>query len=292
MSQTSDAMELREEDITKHLAVAQSLLEGFDHAPRIGKPTGDAPRAERSSGIGTRRRFRSTTPGLATRRSVPTGAVQLFARIQGADDGDTLVTPLQATVMHALRRAVAIALAVAENVAEHSGLGDLKRANLEGSLPPARKSEFSELLAAEALVTLYVFGNAAAYLLSAHLPEVAVEVGDVEEVLTDNGQTALHGAMWELDRDIAAHAQDDARLVATVGAFAEALMEKVGLRAQTAPRLEAFKSAAWRVEADDFTVRGFSPASKAKSTKLTMSFKKPNEVVGNHIAKYLSLIHI
>ncbi len=289
MSQTSDAMEIREEDIKKHISVAGALLEGFDHAPRIGTATGaDAP-AEKSSGIGTRRRFRSTTPGLVTQRNVASSGVQLLARIAGADDGDTLVSPIQATVMHALRRAVAIALAVAENYADQSGLGDLKRANLEGSLPAARKTEFSEMLAGEALVTLYVFGNAAAYLLSSHLSETTVEVGEVDEVLTDNGQVALHGALWELDQDIAAHAQDDARLVATVSAFAEMLMEKVAMRAQTAPRLEAFKGASWRVEADDFTVSGFSPASKAKSTTLTMTFKKPNEVVGNHIAKYQAM---
>ncbi|MEH6520379.1 AAA family ATPase [Sulfitobacter sp.] len=288
MSQTSDQMELREEDIVKHTVMAQSLIEGFDHAPRIGKSV-DAPTTERSSGVGTRRRFRSTTPGLVTQRRTASGAVQLIARIEGADDDDALMSPLQSTVLHALRRAISIALAVAENFAEQSSLGDLKRANLEGSLPAARKAEFSELLAAEALVTLYVFGNATAYLLSTHLTEATVEVGEVEEVLTDNGQTALHGALWELDQDIAAHAQDDQRLVATVSAFAEMLMEKVALRATTAPRLDAFAAAAWHVEADDFTVRGFSPSSKAKSSKLTMTFKKPNEVVGNHIAKYQSM---
>jgi hypothetical protein len=281
-------MELREEDISKHVSVAQALLEGFDHAPRIGKAIGEEA-AEKSSGIATRRRFRSTTPGLVTRRRAVSGAVQLMARVEAADGDDALISPLQATVLHGVRRGIAIALAVAENFAEHSGLGDLKRANLEGSLPTARKSEFSELLGAEALVTLYVFGNATAYLLSSHLTEVSVEVGDVDEVLTDNGQTALHGALWELDQDIAAHASDDVRLVATVSAFAEMLMEKVALRAQTAPRLEGFKAASWRVEADDFNISGFSPASKAKSTTLTMSFKKPNEVVGNHIAKYQSM---
>lgn len=288
MSQTSDKMELREEDIAKHVSVAQALIEGFDHAPRIAK-SADAPAAERSSGIGTRRRFRSTTPGLVTQRRTASGAVQIIARVEGADGDDALMSPLQATVLHALRRAIAISLAVAENFAEQCGLGDLKRANLEGSLPAARKAEFSELLSAEALVTLYVFGNATSYLLSAHLPEAAVEVGDVDEVLTDNGQTALHGVLWELDQDIAAHASDDTRLVATVSAFAEGLMEKVALRASTAPRLEAFNAAAWHVEADDFTVQGFTPATAAKSSTLTMTFKKPNEVVGNHIAKYQSM---
>ncbi|MGC1504975.1 MAG: ATP-binding protein, partial [Sulfitobacter sp.] len=288
MSETSDAMELREEDIAAHVAVAQSLLEGFDHAPRIGTAVGGAV-TEKSSGIGTRRRFRTTTPGLVTQRRTASGAVSLIGRVAGADDGDGLMSPLQATVLHVVRRAIAIALAVAENVADQSGLGDLKRVNLEGSLPAARKAEFSELLAAEALVTLYVFGNATAYLLSAHLPEVAVEVGEVEEILLDNGQTALHGVLWELDQDIGKHGSDDAHVVATVAAFAEQVMEKVALRAQAAPRLEGFSNASWRVEADDFTVSGFSPASKAKSTKLTMTFKKPNEVVGNHIAKYQSM---
>ncbi|MEO0669395.1 MAG: ATP-binding protein [Pseudomonadota bacterium] len=288
MTQTADQMELREQEITAHYPMALAMLQGFDHAPRIGKGK-EAPAQERSSGVGTRRRFRSTTPGLVTRRTTPTGAVQIMATIEGADEDDALMSPVQATVLNALRRAISIALAVAENYASVSGLGDLKRANLEGALPAARKTEFAELLAAEALITLYVFGNATAYLLSAHQTEVTVEVGEVEEVLTDNGQTALHGILWELDQDIAAHAPDDAHLVAAITAFAEALMEKVSLRAQTAPRLAAFQSASWHVEADDFTVQGFTPATKAKSSTLTMTFKKPNEVVGNHIAKYQAM---
>ena len=288
MSQTSDQMELREQEITAHYPMALAMLQGFDHAPRIGKGTA-ASAVERSSGMGTRRRFRSTTPGLVTRRTTPTGAVQLMATIEGADDDDALMSPVQATVLNALRRAISIALAVAENYASLSGLGDLKRANLEGALPAARKTEFTELLAAEALITLYVFGNATAYLLSAHQTEVTVEVGEVEEILTDNGQTALHGILWELDQDIATHAPDDTHLVATITAFAEACMEKVALRAQTAPRLVAFTAASWRVEADDFTVQGFTPASRATSSTLTMTFKKPNEVVGNHIAKYQAM---
>ncbi|MEX0370984.1 MAG: ATP-binding protein [Tateyamaria sp.] len=288
MSQTSDQMELREAEITAHYPMALSMLQGFDHAPRIGKGK-EAPQQERSSGVGTRRRFRNTTPGLVTRRTVPTGAVQLMSTIEGADDDDALMSPVQATVLNALRRAISIALAVADNYAAVSGLGDLKRANLEGALPAARKTEFAELLAAEALITLYVFGNATAYLLSAHQTEVTAEVGEVEEILTDNGQTALHGILWELDQDIATHAPDDTHLVATITAFAEALMEKVSLRAQNAPRLAPFTGASWHVEADDFIVQGFTPATKAKTQTLTMTFKKPHEVVGNHIAKYQAM---
>ena len=288
MSRTSDLMELREEDIRKHYETAAAMLEGFDHTPRIAKAH-EAAKEERSSGIGTRRRFRTTTPGLVTRSTARPVGVQILARIEAADGDDPLVSPTQASVMAGLRRAVAIAQAVAENYGDATGLSDLKRANLESALPADRKNEFSELLTAEALITLHVFGNATAFLLSPHLSEVSVEVGEVEEVLTDNGQLALHGALWELDQDIAALAGDDARLIACVCAFAEQLMDKVALRAQSAGRLEPFAGAAWKVEADDFAIRGFQPARAAKGSTLTMTFKQPHEVVGNHIAKYQAL---
>ncbi|QBF33167.1 ATP-binding protein [Thalassococcus sp. S3] len=289
MSLTSDQMELRETEIVAHYPAALALLQGFDHAPRIAAATTPAPAEERSAGIGTRRRFRSTTPGLVTERAARSEGVQLLARIAEVDAEEALTSPAQATVMHALRRSVAISLAVAEAYASQTALADLKRANLAGSLAAGKKTEFTELLAAEALITAQVFGCAIAQLMAAHQGEITVEVGEVEELLTENGQLALHGLLWELDQDLARHANDDAHLIGTVTAFAEQVMEKTALRAQTAPRLEPFRAASWKVEADDLVIRGFEPASKAKATTLTMTFKQPNEVVGNHIAKYQAM---
>lgn len=288
MSQTTDQMELREEDIRRHYPAALALLEGFDHAPRIATGAAAAP-VERSAGIGTRRAFRSTTPGLVTRRVARTEGIQIATRIESMEAGEGLMSPLQATVLQTLRRALAIALAVGEQFADRTGLKDLKRANLEGTLPAARSAEFGELLSAEALAVLYLFGSATAFLLGPHAGEEQVEIGTVEEVLTENAQLALHGALWGLDQDIGSHATTETRLVATVLAFAEALMEKLSSRAATAPRLAAFTAAHWKVEADGFSVQGFSPARAKSGTTLTMTFKKPHEVVGNHIAKYQSL---
>ncbi|MEM8577564.1 MAG: ATP-binding protein [Pseudomonadota bacterium] len=284
MSETADQMELREEQIVAHYPVALAMLQGFDHAPRIGMDR--ATQAERSAGLGTRRRFRSTTPGLATRRTVPAGGVHL---IETVERGEDLPSAQQAAVLTALRRAIAIALAAAETYADASGLAALKRANLDGALAEARKAEFEQLLTAEALITLHVFANALAWLLRVHTPDKAIEIGDVEEVLTQNGQLALHGALWELDQDIAALAPEDGALLATCTAFAEALMEKVQRRAEAAPGLEPFTALRLRVEADDLTLGGFTPAGRARSQPLTMQFKKPHEVVGNHIAKSQAL---
>ena len=224
---------------------------------------------------------------MVTRSPARPGGVRLAERVEGLGDG--LLSPLQASALNALRRALAVALALGETVAAQSGLAELKKANLEGRLTDARRSEFTELLAAEALTVLYTFANAAAFLLAPHLSSTAVEIGEVEEVLTDNAPLALQGALWELDQDIGALAGDEGRLVSVIGAFAEALMRKVALRAEGAPRTGAFTGGSWKVEADGLTLAGFKPARAAKGGALTMQFKKPTEVVGNHIAKYQSM---
>ena len=91
MSLTSDQMELREEDVQKHYAAAYGFLDGFDHTPRIAKGR-EAAAPERSSGIGTRRRFRSTTPGLVTRSTARPEGVHLGESIEAADGDDPLIS--------------------------------------------------------------------------------------------------------------------------------------------------------------------------------------------------------
>lgn len=288
MSLAGDQMELGEEEIRAHYEAALGLLTGFDHSPRLAQAR-VAVAPERSAGLGTRRRFRSTTPGLAGRQGARAEGVRLLDRIEASDGDDALISARQATVMQGLRRALAIAMALGDAYGRATDLARLKRANLEGRLAPADRTAFSELLAGEVLVSLYGFANATAFLLADAAGEVTVEVGAVQEILTDNAPLALQGILWELDQALADHASDEPRMVATVLAFAEQVMDAVALRAQTAPRLAAFAGARYRVEADDLTLAGFTPARHARGSVLTMQFKKPHQVVGNHIAKHQAM---
>ncbi len=287
MSQNTGQMELSEEDIRGHYAAALTMLDGFDHAPRIAKSA--VVTEEKSSGIGTRRAFRSTTPGLVTRSTARAEGVHLRARIEEMEAGEGLLSPLQAAVMQGLRRAIAVARAVGDQYGERTGLADYKRANLQGGLAAAKSGEFSELLTAEALISIHVFASFLSFTLADHATDDSVEIGEVEEILTENGQLALHGLLWELDQCVARFASSEGRLVATVLAFAEAVMEKTTARAGTVARLDPFTQASWKVEADGFVINGFAPARAGKGTTLTMQFKKPHEVVGNHIAKYQAM---
>ncbi|MCC6305665.1 MAG: AAA family ATPase [Rhodobacteraceae bacterium] len=289
MSVAGNLMELREEAIRAHYGAAAALLQGFDHTPRLARARAPALAvAERSPGIPERPRFRATTPGLVTRPVARPEGVRILERVMAADD-DPIPGPLEAAALQALRRALAIALAMGATYAEATPLAELKRANLEARLAPSRAGEFGEWLAAEALVVLHVFANATAFLVDPHLTEAAAEVGALEEVLTDNAALALHGALWELDQTLATEAAAPGRLLPVVAAFAEQLMERAARRAETAPRTGPFVAASWRVEADGLTLQGFTPARKARGTALAMTFKRPEEVIGNHIAKYQAM---
>lgn len=288
MTQNRNQMELPEAAIQAQYPAASGLLAGFDHAPRLARPLTEMAAPERSPGIG-RARFRSTVPGMATSASTRPGGVRLTDRVLAVGGDDALPTPGEAAVLQALRRALAIALAVGEALSAATGLDELKKANLESRLPSPRAAEFSELLAAESLAVLSVLANATAFLLAPQAGAQAVDIGPLDEVLTDNPLTALHGALWELDQKIATLAEDEPRLIATVLAWAEALSARAAQRGETAPRTGAFTGAAWRVEADDLPITGFTPARRARGSVLTMEFKRPDQVVGNHIAKYQAM---
>ena len=290
MTTAKTLMEIREDDIRKHYPQAFQLLSGFDHAPRIAEPR-SAPAATGTprSGLPGRRAFRSTTPGLVTQsRTKPTG-VRLIDRIESLDQDDPLLSATQASVLNKLRRALATAQAVVEIYEAQTNLGRFKQQNLEGRLSAAHQVEFSELLVAASLIALHSFANMSAFLLAPLLAEARaeeVDAGVVEEILVDNPPLALQGALWELDQTLGQLAKDDDGIVPVIGDFMEKLMESVGQRAKAATRLEPFTSASYRIEADGFEIDGFTPATRGRASVLTMAFKKPQEVVGNHIAKY------
>jgi hypothetical protein len=291
MTTAKNQMEIREADIQGHYAQAYQRLSNLDHAPRIAKPRAETAVTGRS-GLPGRRAFRSTTPGLATARTMRSSTVDLTSRIAAADDDDPLISPVQASVLHSLRRALATADAVVDLFADQTPLGRLKQQNLQGALAEADRTAFGDLLAAASLIALHTFANMALFLLAnqtENSSEREIKVEEVKEILLDNPSLALAGVLWELDQVLAGHADEEADVVPAITSFLEALLQEVEIRSGSAPATDAFTSVSYRVAADDFVIEGFTPSLRSRSRPLTMTFKKPNEVVGNHIAKYQSL---
>jgi hypothetical protein len=78
-------------------------------------------------------------------------------------------------------------------------------------------------------------------------------------------------------------------MTARARAYGRAVIEGLLQRKGRFEGLSSFEDAHVRVEKDDFTLNGFDSAPNRKSAPLVMAFKKPSEIVGNHIAKYQAM---
>ncbi len=267
---------IAEADIEKHRALAQSFI------TRIVVLEDGSGRSQTEL-AGTGRRFVSTVSTGAVRR---TREVELARTVQAVRPDDQLLTIAQHTLLYRARRGLAVAMAVADVFARSTALEDLQAKNARSPLEGEDVAHYKRLLSAAAYVAAFTF---ASYLLQT-VESDAEAPSDVHEpdYVFDTQQDALKSLIAGLDAALAG-AKDDADLAPRARAFATAAIEGLLSRKGRFDALGAFENAHLRVERDDFTLDGFDVAPGRKVKPLVMQFRKPEEVVGNHIAKYQSL---
>jgi energy-coupling factor transporter ATP-binding protein EcfA2 len=188
--------------------------------------------------------------------------------------------------LYRARRGLAVAMAVADIFARSTALEELQAKNARAPLEGEDVAHYKRLLSAAAYVAAFTF---ASYLLQTVESETEAP-DDVHEpdFVFDTQQDALKSLIAGLDAALAG-AKDDADLGPRIRAFATVAIEGLLARKSRFDALGGFENAHLRVEKDDFTLDGFDVAPGRKSKPLVMQFRKPEEVVGNHIAKYQSL---
>lgn len=283
-------IEISEADIRSATPLAEGIMKGFAYSPEYGTASAPSVESERSPGVGSRIGYRPTTiASLSARRPARDEQVSIMNRIMSVG-GETIPTPTPASVLQSVRRALSISLVAADKFSDRTGLVSMLRDNKDSALAHESKAEFSKLLEAQGLVALSVFANVLIAKVSASEGTETVDVGAVREIVLKGGVTqTLRGAIWELDQKISESASDDAHLIATVLSYARALSEAARNRASGHPAVKMHETADYRVEKDDLTLSGFEVPGRKRGTALTMTFKKPEEVIGNAIAKHQSL---
>jgi energy-coupling factor transporter ATP-binding protein EcfA2 len=267
---------LSETDIEKHRAMAQSFI------TRIVVLEDSSGRSQTEL-AGTGRRFVSTVSTGSVRR---TREVELTKTVQSIRPDDQLLSIPQHSLLYRARRGLSVAFAVGDVFAKSTALEDLQAKNARSPLEGDDVATYKRLLSAASYVAAFTF---ASYLLQT-VESDAEAPGDVNEpdYAFDTQQDALKALIGGLDAALHG-AQDDLDLTARTRAFATVAMEGLLQRKSRFDALGAFENAHIRIEKDDFTIDGFDVAPGRKSKPLSMTFKKPEEVVGNHIAKYQSL---
>ncbi|MCG7506514.1 AAA family ATPase [Mesorhizobium retamae] len=265
-----------EADIEKHRATAQSFITRIVVLEDSSGESGTAL-------AGTGRRFVSTVSAGSLRK---TREVELQKTVASTRPDDQLLSIPQHTLLYRARRGIAVALAVSDIFARSTDLESLQAQNARSPLEGEQATQFKKLLSASAYV--------AAFTLASYLSQLIDSDGEAPndiaepDFLFDTPQDAVKSLVAGLDR-VLAGTKDDADLLTRAKSFARVAIDGLLTRKGRFDGLDAFEDTHIRIDADDFTIDGFDVAPGKKSKPLVMTFKKPEEVVGNHIAKYQSV---
>ncbi|MGB3391045.1 MAG: AAA family ATPase, partial [Pseudaminobacter sp.] len=267
---------IAEADIEKHNATAQGMITRIVVLEDTGGKSGAAL-------AGTGRRFVPTVSPGSVRK---TREVELSKTVAALHPGDPLMSIAQHTLLYRVRRGIAVALAIADVFARSGELESLQAKNTRAPLEGEDAAHFKKLLSASAYVSAFSLASYLAQLIDGE----GEPPNDISEpdFLFDTPQDALKSLVAGLDHALEG-VKDDAELMTRVRAFARITIEGLLTRKGRFDGLGAFENAHIRLDVDDFTLDGFDVAPGRKSRPLVMTFKRPNEVVGNHIAKYQSI---
>ncbi len=268
---------LREEDIAKHLSMAQSMIE------RTSVTIPDEDGRSSTEIAGTRRRFVSTVSTGGLKRSADVRVVQTIAAIS---PDDQMMSIAQHGLTFRLRRALAVGYAVRDVFARQTELESLNQQNKSSPLTGDTATRFHKLLGTGAFVSLF---TAASYLLQ-NIEADAQPVGETPDPIFDfdTAPEAYKAFLYGLAQSIEG-SPDDEQMLARAKAFARATLEGLMARRARFEHLSVFEETHIRLDGDDFTLNGFDIEERSRRKPLVMTFKKPNEVIGNHIAKYQSM---
>ena len=267
---------ISEADIERHRATAQSFITRIVVLEDSSGQSGTAL-------AGTNRRFVSTVSTGSIRK---TREVELQKTVTAIRPDDQLMSIPQHTLLFRARRGIAVALAVSDVFSRSTDLEALQAKNARSPLEGDEASHFKKLLSASAYVAGFTLASYLAQLIDSD-GEAPNDVAE-PDFLFDTPQDAVKSIVSGLDRALSG-AKDDADLLTRGRAFARVSIEGLLQRKGRFDGLGAFENAHIRIDADDFTLDGFDVAPGKKSKPLVMTFKQPQEVVGNHIAKFQSV---
>ena len=269
----SNAIRIPETDIAELLGKA----EGYLSAP--SSKSGEREQVTSAA-------FSYASPTLAGKQSAGSGrrtGTGLQAALSG-DKGASILTPARHKILFSATRGFAVGEATGELFVEPLGYLDLALRKKESRLTGLDVDRFSTLVRAKSLASVFV---AAAYVAStcaaapatdAQDAEVDIDLTTTSEAMKSLAAVLVKAVEGVRDEDLE---EGVSRAVNRVMAWAEHQSH----RAMGDHRAD-FETKSYAVEADGFTVHGFQRQGGAKrNTASDIQFKKPTDVVGNHVAK-------
>jgi energy-coupling factor transporter ATP-binding protein EcfA2 len=204
--------------------------------------------------------------------------------INTLDSENPILTDAQHHIMSVLQRAISVAAYMSDSYEKLTQLGRLKEENRSGMLTGQVKSDYSELRKTQAYFSVFTLANF-----------VQSKIGDVQDAqgASFKGEITLTDTMsltnlylYELSQIISTRNPDDETLQGIVKSYSLSFIDELRQFESTLVFTDVVLNTQYRTDLWDFEVSGFDLSSESKSSALLMTFKKPEEVIGNRIAKY------
>jgi hypothetical protein len=228
------------------------------------------------------RRSASTYGGSSNQSS--SHSFSFESTINNLDSENPLLTDSQHHVLSVIQRAVALAAYVSDSFEKLTPLGRLKDENSAQMLSGQAKSDYSELRKTQAYYAVFALANF-----------VQSKLGDAQDaqgasfsgnLVINNTMSLTSHYLYELTNIVEARNPDDESLQGLVKTFSLSFIDEMRQFEGTLSFTDVITNTHYRTDLWDFEISGFELASEGKSEALEMVFKKPEEVIGNRIAKY------
>lgn len=204
---------------------------------------------------------------------------------------DDLASEIEMHIFRTLRRGISIFYTMYDQYEEASGLDNLVKDNIHNKLLESQKVELSEKVKTSTLVSQFVMASYILTELSGYKNEhddLDHNLIDREELNYHSKNKGLHSLLYEYN-EVVKVAESDAHLLKATKEYFNAVINKITLWAKSVNYLEFFENNKYKIEEDDFVINGFKLELKEKSSEILMQTKKPEEVIGNMIAKSQSM---
>lgn len=268
----SNAIRIPETDIAELFSKAEGYLSSATTAQTAEQPAASAAFAYTPATLPTK--------SSATARKAGAG---LQAALAG-DRGSSILSPARHKVLYSATRGFAIGEATGELFVEPLGYLDLAMKRKDSKLAGMDAERFGALVRAKSLASVFVAASYIASTCSASAGadtdegDVDLELGTTSDAFKSFAGILVKAVEGTRDDDL-----DEAVSKAANRVMAWAEHQSHRAMGQFRPDFEA---KAYAVEADGFSVHGFQRQGGAKrKASSDIQFKKPSDVVGNHVAK-------
>lgn len=267
-------VEISEQHIKKHSQNVHGTLVEFQHR--------FTPKHDESS-----RLRRNTLPGTSASGFVEqTQTIKLIDRIASITPDHPLLTDQQHHMVTVLHRGLAVATALVEEFGKLTGLKQLQEDNARGTLESSLQQKFKSLLQTSAFIGLHTFAEFVEFKY-AQAPKRVSYPELILDIQLNSPLSSVKHCLAQYYQLIEQYVKTDEDLIGYSVFFADTLLNELARFRGSLANIANFQAYNFHVVADDFNVNGLErQQQQQQSQALTMTFKKPEEVIGNAIAKY------